>query len=118
MYWTISFFVLYLLLFPLKALRDYIMEYQAGHPYRWDNSVFSRLPKKIKVYLLGMNRNRMGNIDGWHQADGYIMLVPLLYILALLSQWVWHFGLLKWVALSIIAFIVGYQYFNFTPSLK
>lgn len=133
---TLIFAFLYLLFFQIKTIRDYIMEYQRGYGYRWYNSIYYRIiPIWVQGYLLDeiykftygapkwakkLLLNKLGNgwrwhmIDGWHQFDGLIFILPYEYILFLLNFFVWGISWYIMVPIMLISpFIPWYEYFNF-----
>lgn len=113
MWWTIVFVILYLLLFPVKALRDYIALYKAGYHYRWNNSPFTRLPQRLKNYLLDKDMPIDYEVlDGWHQLDGAVFMLPMWFITTLLAVFVWNVQWFWIPGICIAGMVVGYQYFN------
>ena len=129
----VLYFLCYLIFFVVKSLRDYIMEYQRGFPYRWNNSIWkNRLPEWAQSYILSedelfketapawaikllwdkKNDRFKVAVDGWHQLDGIIFLLPhtvLFIAICRLAHIAWYWTVLGLVALP---FLFWYQYFN------
>lgn len=134
---TIIYIVLYvlcyLIFFVVKTIRDYIMEYEGLHPARWSNSIWKdKMPVWFQAYLLSddqafiatapkwavklmwdseFNRFKVA-IDGWHQLDGIIYLLPhtiMVLFLCHILDIAWYWTIL-WIFLT--PFLFWYQYFN------
>ena len=121
------FIITFIIFFIVKAFRDYIMDYEKGNTAYYERSILSYLPDNwFKWYLLDEpikcleskppkwfmylafgkrygHRYFGAGIDGWHQLDGLIFLLP--FILAYISIW----GINLWIIPMIIVF---YQLFN------
>ena len=135
---TVLFIILYVIYFQIKSLRDYINEYFAGQTHRWDDSIFKDIfPLWFQGYLLDDPVMFIGNrppewfraivwseyngkfrttsIDGWHQLDGLIFLVPYWYVCLVLQIYVWKFsGLMFLIVLFVVPFVIWYNWFNFS----
>ena len=131
--YIILYILCYLIYFFVKTIRDYIMEYEQLYPVRWSNSIWKgKLPPWFQAYLLDdgevfiatapklaikllwdaeLKKFRTA-IDGWHQLDGIIYLLPhtimVLFLCHILSiAWYWT---VLWIL--VLPFIFWYQYFN------
>lgn len=125
--------LIYIVFMQVKTLRDYIMEYEGGHPHRWNNSIWkNKAPVWFQAYLLNdgdafyatapkllikllwsekENGFRVG-VDGWHQLDGIIFILPHSFIVALIGlllgiPWYW---LVLWAVAT--PFVPWYALFN------
>lgn len=129
----VLYFLCYFIFFFVKTVRDYIMEYQRGYTVRWENSIWKGLfPVWFESYLLSnesmfkdtapnwaiklfwndKENNFKVGVDGAHQLDGLIFLLPhsiMILLLARLIHLQWY-----WIVLCLVAlpFLFWYSYFN------
>jgi len=90
-----------------KALRDIIK-------FRFHWSIFDNIKWKwLRDYLLDQNPNAPRAVDGWHQADGGVVLFPL----ALLFYWgnrlIFHLPWWQVIIALLFAAWFFYVVFNF-----
>lgn len=123
---------IYLIFFQIKSIRDYIMEYEKGYTHRWDNSIWKKaFPKWVSAYLLSDDEtffweapkwivkllydkntdNFKVGVDGWHQLDGIIFMMPhalVILLTGILIGLAWY-----WILLGMIVVpFIWYAYFN------
>jgi len=130
----ILYLIVYLLFFQIKSLRDYIMEYEKGYGHRWASSIWlDKLPVWFQGYLLGDGNTFIGGnppawfkfivwnkkenklrtaVDGWHQLDGLIFMMPHGLIVLLLGIYLAIGWKLIVIGMLLVPF-VWYLYFNF-----
>lgn len=90
-----------------KAVRDIIK-------FRFHWSIFDNIKWKwLRNYLTDGNPNAPRAVDGWHQADGGLVLAPMLLILYWGNRFIFH---APWWQLIVALFFAGwifYIIFNF-----
>lgn len=90
-----------------KALRDIIK-------FRFKWSIFDNIKRKwLRDYLLDENPKAPSAVDGWHQADGGVVLFPLALILYWANRLIYH---APWWQVVIALFLFAwffYVVFNF-----
>lgn len=120
----------YFIYMKIKTLRDYINIRSQGYPARWKRSVYTEKyskwfqgylldepmmfiennpPQLIKL-LVWNNRSqkfRNGAIDGWHQLDGLIFMIPYWMILSIMFL----YGMIQFNWYLAIYMYIGFPFF-------
>ena len=108
----LSIAVCYVIIIPaFKALRDIIA-------FRFSCSIFDKLPKWIKDYLTDSNPNAAwASLDGWHQSDGGVCMVPLILVWywanRLSLHWPWEWAIVGYFMTGVLFYIAFHLDFHY-----
>ncbi|NIV14264.1 MAG: hypothetical protein GWN62_24225 [Aliifodinibius sp.] len=104
----ISIIIWFLLIGFFKALRDII-----DNRFKWSIFDSDKLPKWLRDYLTDSNPNAPSAVDGWHQSDGIIVLLPMAMLMywgnRLVFQISWWWAILAFVIISVVFYVVWFN---------